>query len=66
VSRSNDVDVDVNATTRNKNVITDSGIERRPEQPRQPVTPAARENQRTCEPAPGAPTTHPAPTNPVK
>ena len=64
MGRSNDVDI--NATTRSKNLVSDSGIERRPEQPHQPVSPAVRENQNTREPDPDTPTTHPAVTTPVK
>ena len=52
-------DVGVNATTRSKNVVTDTGIKPRPEQPHQPESPAARENRNTREPDPDTPTTNP-------
>ena len=59
-------DVDINATTRNKNLVTESGIERQPDQPHQPESPATRENRNTREPDPDTPTTNPAVTSPVK
>ncbi len=53
-------DVDVNATTRNRNIVTESGVERQPGQPHQPESPAARENRNTREPDPDTPATNPA------
>ena len=59
-------DVDINATTRNKNVVTETSIERRPKQPNQPQSPADRENRNTREPDPDAPARHPNVMSPVK
>lgn len=55
--------IDINATTRNKNVVTKTGIEPHPEQPNQPESPAENENRKNQVSNPDVVSRHPAGDN---